>query len=464
MTDGLAGVTSELDACAASFVKRHRLPGATVGVVHGDSLAWTCGVGFADLPERRASATDHLYFVASVTKTFTGTAVMQLRDAGRLGLDDPAVAHLPELRQADSPFGNIETVTIRRMLSHESGLVSESPGTDLAGSVYQGVARETLQRAEDIGVKVAPNLQWKYSNLAYQLLGEIVTRVSGRPYADYVRKEILEPLGMGSTRFDPLPRDLAGRRATGYAARTFSDELEVAPTMGPVWAEAGLWSSVEDLARWVSFQLGAHGGSGTSPVLAASTLRDMHKPRYLADDGWNVAWGITWFAVRRDDVIWIQHSGGWHGFSSDICFDPVSGVGAIALVNGVVAAEELAMEAAAIARRAVNAAAPVIEPPAPTPEPFRPLLGIYAEAALGSFLRLEWRDGKLTFVDPAAPGSCPTLSPTDDPDVFLIDPGVRQSGETAIFRRRADGRVASVLFASTTHLRLDAVDPCRAGS
>jgi CubicO group peptidase (beta-lactamase class C family) len=460
MTDVVAGVASELDACAASFVKEHRLPGAAVGVVHGDSLAWSSGVGFADVPARRASAADDLHFVASVTKTFTGTAVLQLRDAGRLTLDDPAVAHLPELRQAESPFGNIETVTIRRLLSHESGLVSESPGTDLAGSLYRGVAQETLQRADGIGVKIAPNLQWKYSNLGYQLLGEIVARASGRPYADYVRREILEPLGMCSSGFDPLPGDLAKRRATGYAARTFSDDLDVAPTMGPVWAEAGLWSTVVDLARWVSFQLDAHTAAPASTVLAAATLREMHKPRYLADDQWNVAWGIAWFAVRRDGVIWIQHSGGWHGFSSDVCFDPATQVGAIALVNGVGAADSLAMDLAAIARRAVGAVAPAVEPPSPTPEPFRPLLGIYTEPALGSLLRLEWRDGNLTFVDPDNPGVCPTLSATDQPDVFVVGSGVRQSGETATFRRRADGRVASVLFASTTLARLDTVDCC----
>ncbi|MGA2473206.1 MAG: serine hydrolase domain-containing protein [Acidimicrobiales bacterium] len=459
MTNELTEVASELEACAASFVKEHRLPGAAVGVVLGDSLAWSSGVGFADVAERRTSAADDLYFVASVTKTFTGTAIMQLRDAGRLALDDPAVAYLPELRQAESPFGDIETVTIRRLLSHESGLVSESPGTDLAGPVYEGVAQETLQRAGDIGVKIGANLQWKYSNLGYQLLGEIVTRVSGTPFADYVRREILEPLGMSATRFEPLPGDLEHRRATGYAARAFSDDLEIATSMGPVWAEAGLWSSVEDLARWVSFQLRAHRESDPLTVLAASTLRDMHKPRYLADDGWNMAWGITWFAARRDDVIWIQHSGGWHGFSSNVCFDPTTQVGAIALVNGIGAAEVLAMELAAIARRSVSAQAPAIEPPAPTPEPFRPLLGIYSEPALGSLLRLEWRDGKLTFVDPGNPGSCPTLSATDDPDVFLIEPGVRQSGEKATFRRRLDGRVASVLLASQTHIRLDTVSP-----
>jgi hypothetical protein len=106
------------------------LPGAAAGVVHGDGLAWVAGAGFADTGSRTPSHPETLYGIAFITKTFTGTAIMQLRDAGRLDLDDPAVAHLPELRGAVSPFAAIKAVTIRRMLSHESGLATEPPGTD----------------------------------------------------------------------------------------------------------------------------------------------------------------------------------------------------------------------------------------------------------------------------------------------------------------------------------------------
>ena len=131
MTSPVAKITDELEAKAAAFVKEHRLPGAAVGVVHGDDLVWSAGVGFADVASRRPPDTSTLYRIASITKTFTGTAIMQLRDEGRLHLDDPIVAYVPELRDAASPFGPIETVTIRRMLSHESGLAGDPPGHGL---------------------------------------------------------------------------------------------------------------------------------------------------------------------------------------------------------------------------------------------------------------------------------------------------------------------------------------------
>jgi CubicO group peptidase (beta-lactamase class C family) len=442
MTGLAAAGAGELEAKLTEFVRENRLPGATAGVVHSGELAWTASVG-----------------IASITKTFTGTAIMQLRDAGRLNLDDPAIGYLPELRAAISPFAAIETVTIRRMLSHESGLGSEPPGTDWSVPAYQGAVEVTLARASDIILTLPPNLQHKYSDLAYQLLGEIVTRVSGTPYPQYVQESILDPLGMSATAFEPLAQPLPDRRATGYDWRALSDELDPAPAMSQVWAEGGLWSCVADLARWISFQLGAYRQPAEdSPVLSAASLREMHKPRYLADDDWTSAWGISWCANRRDDVIWIQHSGWLPGFTTTVCFDPREQVGAIVLVNGTTGSAEIGPDLASAARRLVRSAPAVPQPPAPVPAQYRPLLGMYARPGLGGWvLRLEWRDGKLTFVTPELASWRLAIEPTSTPDTFVAEPGSFFSGENVIFRRRADGRVISVLLVASTLLRLDQV-------
>lgn len=452
-----AGIASRLEAKAAAYVKENRLPGAAVGVVHGNDLVWSAGVGFADVASRRAPDTSTLYRIASITKTFTGTAIMQLRDEGKLNLDDPAVKHLPELRAITTRYGEIEHLTIRRLLSHESGLQSEPPDTDWRRASYDGSIERNLLRLSEVGATVPPNTQQKYSNLAFQLLGEIVARLSGKAYVDYMRTEILDPLGLTSTAFAPLPDRLAKRCATGYAGRFVSDELEVSVDAPTTFAEAGLWSCVDDLARWISFQLREDGGPRSgSQVLAGDTLREMHVPRYLGDAEWTEAWCIAWYATRKDGVIWIQHSGGLHGFRSDVCFDPRHRVGAVALINGVGDAPTLAMELAGIAREAVIALPPRVEPPAPMPAAYRPLVGLYFAGDIGVVMRVEWRDGKLTCVMPADPVQ-PTLTPTGDPNVFRIDPGVRQSGELAVFRRLADGRVASLFFAAGTYVRLEPV-------
>jgi hypothetical protein len=185
----------------------------------------------------------------------------------------------------------------------------------------------------------------------------------------------------------------------------------------------------------------------------------MHQPHYLVDAAWTQARGIGWGAYRREDAVWIQHSGGLPGYRSNACFDRDSRVGAVVLINGGGDAAALAMDLAGIGRRAVLARPRRIEPPAPVPDGWRSLLGLYA-TPLGPdgadhVLRLEWRDGKLTFVDPAEPGWRPVLEPGGEPDVFVVGPGHRQSGELVRFRRRADGRVTSAFLAEFTLVRLD---------
>src|SRR5215470_14791736 len=464
MAGSVADGAAEFETKLATFVRENRLYGASAGVVHGDQLAWSGGAGFADIAASRPAGRDVLYRVASITKTFTGTAIMQLRDAGKLDLDDPVVKWVPELADSATPE-TIGGVTIRRLLSHESGLVSEPPGTDFMAKQpsYQGVAVHTLERVSEIFTAVPPNTQLKYCNLGYQLLGEIVSRLSETPYPQYVAEQILAPLGMASTGFEPLAPELASRCAVGYAGRAFSDELAVAPSMPPLWAEGGLWSTVSDLARWLSFQLAAHpevtadGGQAESPVLAAATRREMHKPRYLSDEEWSSAWGISWYAVRKDDVTWVQHSGRLPGFESNACFDRASRVGAIVLVNGSADVPSMAMSLAARARELANAAAPRLTAPAPTPTDLRPLLGLYAPPDMSLLLRVEWRDGKLAIVEGSGPGETILVERGSEPESFVVAPGFRQSGEPVAFERRADGAVTSMLLGGGSVVRLDPV-------
>jgi CubicO group peptidase (beta-lactamase class C family) len=463
MTGPVAGGAAEFEAKLAAFVKDKRLYGAAAGVVHGDELAWSGGAGFADVATGRPAAADTLFRIASITKTFTGTAIMQLRDGGKLDLDDPAVQWLPELTASGTPQA-IGRITIRQLLSHESGLMSEPPDTDwtLLSPAYQAVAAENLARAAEIIAVIGPNMQTKYCNLGYQLLGEIVHRASGTPYPAYVRREILDPLGLSGTAFEPVDDALAARCATGYSARAFSDELEIAPHVD-AWAEGGLWSSVEDLGRWLSFQLRAHDDQPEdSPVLAAESRRAMHRPRYLTDETWTQAWGISWYAARKEGVTWVQHSGGLHGFTSNACFDREHKVGAVVLLNGEAEAPALAMELAAIGRRLAQAAPPKLALPQAAPEEYKPLLGLYCFPGSAELRQLEWRDGKLAVLNPADRAESMPLLPAGDRDTFVVGPGFRDSGETVRFSRQATGQIASVYIGSSTLLRLDPVAPERA--
>ena len=318
--------------------------------------------------------------------------------------------------------------------------------------MYEGDPAANLARAGEIATTVPPSTQQKYSNIGFQLLGEIVARVSGTPYAQRVRETILDPLGLASTSFEPL---------AGRARGTVRDRLRRARVQRRSPAVAGdaersrpravcgrAWS---DLARWISAQF-------TEDVLPATTLAEMHRPRYLGDAAWTEAWGIGWYAVRRESGIWVQHSGGLHGFTSNVCFDPKEKVGAIVLVNGDSSPSGICMDLADIGRRALTAAPRPIEPPAPLPPEWDDLLGLYADPEYALLVRVEWRDGKLSLLAAGEDEWRPTLAPTATADRFVVSPGVRESGEACVFHRRPDGRVASMMVATTSLRRLDPVD------
>ena len=266
MTSPVAKITDELEAKAAAFVKEHRLPGAAVGVVHGDDLVWSAGVGFADVASRRAPDTSTLYRIASITKTFTGTAIMQLRDEGRLHLDDPLVAYVPELRDAASPFGPIETVTIRRMLSHESGLAGDPPGTDWSTPpVYEGlIAPQPGAGRRDRHADPA-------EHAAEVLEPGVPVARRGRVACD--RRAVRRPRALGDPRTARHDEHVSSSRCPTRRSRAAppgttrggSPTSSASPTSRvTVWAEGGLWSCVSDLARWISFQLREDAGRATA--------------------------------------------------------------------------------------------------------------------------------------------------------------------------------------------------------
>ena len=160
--------------------------------------AWSDGVGFADIEDRRAASAETVFLWFSMTKIVTATAIVQLSERGGLGLDDPVSGYV-----ADFPSGDRgRRVTIRHLLSHSAGLANPipigwvrpatAPANDLREFTSPLLRKHSRLRSE-------PGARASYSNLGYLVLGEVIERASGRPYVDYVRANILDPLGMSST-------------------------------------------------------------------------------------------------------------------------------------------------------------------------------------------------------------------------------------------------------------------------
>ena len=470
----LAGVLPEIQQTVDDLVERHNVPGAAVGIVRDQRLAWFGGFGYADFEAERVPDEHTLYRVGSITKTFTATAIVQLRDAGRLGLDDPLVKHIPEFAVARNRFGPVEDVTLRRMLTHRSGLMGEPPLSHWETLVFPTM-EEILASLPNVEVSIEPDSAFKYSNLAFSLLGEVVTRVSGRPYVEYVHEEILAPLGMTETAF-ALDDRLRAQIATGYNPDIFAHPTVPSPhpLIDGMAAAGQLYSSVHDLAKWLAFQLsaydadapvgahgdGAHGdGAHGRAPLRSGSLREMHRPLYM-EPGWAAGYCLAWMAMRRGDNVYTGHGGGIHGFITQVLFNAEHRTGAVVLTNGISPAGEIAAEVLERVLAADKERQMQRRPrtrPAAAPEELRRYLGFYVGAMGGQPLRVEYRDAGLRLVMPAA-GSAPPpppmlLEPAEQPHVFTVK-NLRYAGEPLTFRLAPDGSVTGFSASGFVYKRL----------
>jgi CubicO group peptidase (beta-lactamase class C family) len=471
----LPSATDALRRQAADLIAEHDLPGAVVGLVAGpepdDALAWWHAFGWgggpaspdpAD-PSRRALDADTLFRVASITKTFTATAIVQLRDQGKLRLDDPLVKHLPEFAAVVNPFGPIEDVTLRRVASHSSGLMGEPP-TDHWSTLRFPTREEWLAVLPQVRVAIPPGSAFKYSNLGYTLLGEVIERLSGRPYVDYMREAIFEPLGLASTTYE-LRDVLRPRAAPGHQPHPFEDFAEPAPPspLNGMAAAGQLWTTARDLSRWISvhFRTDAPERSGAQ-ILAGRSMTEMQQASYV-EPGWVGGYGFGWRIVRRGDRIYHGHGGSVPGYRSQILFNASLQVGVIVLIDGVGAVDEIAarlMDTLSEQVQAAEATRPNA-PPTPTQPEYRRFLGQYRMVHLADIVaRVESRGGKLHLKDgPASPfpGAPPTvLEPTDQPLVFMVRGG-RYAGEPLTFSIGDDGTVRGFRAAGFTYTHL--LDP-----
>ncbi len=198
-------------------VAYEQLPGVSAAIVHDQDLVWSRGFGYADVESEVAVSPQTIFSICSVSKLFTSIAVMQLRDAGKLNLDDPVEEYLPwfDIQQT---YTDVPPATVRGLLRHSSGLPRESPFPYWTDPAFPFPTREEMrERLSSQRTLYPTDRYFQYSNLGMALLGEIVSAASGMPYDSYVRQRILEPLGMTDTTTD-LPLPLAGGQlATGYA-------------------------------------------------------------------------------------------------------------------------------------------------------------------------------------------------------------------------------------------------------
>ncbi len=366
-TDVVARVEGIVERFAAGGPGRGQ-PGVAWGVVADGALALSGGTGTLRAGEDRRPDAGSVFRIASMTKSFTATAVLALRDAGRLALDDPVARHVPDLAAVALPTTDSPALTLRHLLTMSGGLPTDDPW----GDRQQGLDLEAFGAFLRRGLSFAwvPGTTFEYSNLGYAILGRAVAAVTGQDYADAVRRLVLDPLGLTSTVYradevDPARLAVGHRPAPARPGAAAGANGATAGLDGTGWEEVpfdpygafapmgGLFSSVADLARWVAGFTDAFpprdAPDGGHPLSRPSRreMQQQHRAiptRVLApavdEPAVGRGGGYGFGLVAEHDPqrgMFVGHSGGYPGFGSHMRWHPDSGLGVVVLANSTYA-------------------------------------------------------------------------------------------------------------------------------
>lgn len=302
------------------------LPGVAVGVVSDQQLVWSKGFGYADIKAKRPMTAETRFRMASNSKLFTAVAIMQLREEGKLRLDDPVAQYLPWFKA--KPAGDDDgPITIEQLLSHSAGLQRE------AGDHWESLKFPTPAEFENLyperQAAFAPATRWKYSNLGFTVAGRVVEKVSGESWAAYVQHNIFDPLGMSASSVDKNVPELT----VPYGRRMPDGTREVLPFIDSrgMASATGLTSNVEDMAKFMSAQF-RRGPRGGNQIVSSGSWREMLRIRSV-DEDWKHGTGLGFDVKRVNDRTYVGHGGGYLGNTTQTLIQLNDKVGVIVLTN-----------------------------------------------------------------------------------------------------------------------------------
>lgn len=321
----------------ADALKKHGIAGSSFMFIHNGRVAAKEFYGLANVGQSRKVDEETIYHWASVTKTFTGVAIMQLRDRGMLRLDDPIVKHIPELRGVHNPFGDMSEITIRHLMSHSAGFRGATwPwGGDKDWHPHEPLRWEQLvAMIPYTEILFKPGSRFSYSNPGIIFLGRVIELLTTDDYEVYVDKNILKPLEMYRSYFDNTPYHLARHKAQSYFLR----EGKLVPARpetntGITVSNGGLNAPLGDMAKYINFLLGGPDKQSVyDQVLKRSSLEEMFQAQVSVGEaaaapsgqgqGRKEAMGLTFFIEDNFGQHFIGHSGGQNAFISHFFIKP----------------------------------------------------------------------------------------------------------------------------------------------
>ncbi len=339
-----AAVAQALEPFIAREVERKGLPALSIALVDDQAIVWAKGFGFADPKTRKPATAETVYRVGSVSKLFTDLAVMRLVEQGKLDLDAPVTRYLPDFKPklGDRPFGKarVAQITLRQMMAHRSGLVREPPVGNYFDDASSSLA-DTVKSLNATELVYEPETRTKYSNAAIATVGYVLEVTQKERFPEYLRREILDPLGLKKSGFEPAPeltKDLAKALMWSYHGRTFD-----APTFELGMAPAGsMYSTVNDLGRFLSV-LFAQGKGPGAQIVKPATLQQMwtrqfaHSQVAQNSKAEERNFGIGFMLSELEGKRRIGHGGAIYGFASELAALPDEKLGVVVVASKDVA-------------------------------------------------------------------------------------------------------------------------------
>jgi len=348
---------AQIDAFQPRFeaaLTRHGVVGGGFAFVHGPATATEFNFGVAKQETKQPIDVETAYNWASITKTMTAIAILQLRDRGLLSLDDPAVRYVPELRQVHSDYGPIDAITIRHLLTHSAGFRNPTwpwDCDDASNCDWQPFEPTRWTQVAAMlpytHIAFTPGSRWSYSNLGYVFLGQIIQRLSGDDFEVYIDKNILKPLEMHASYFDRAPYFLESHVSASYLRA--GGKLTPQPfnfDTGITTSNSGLKAPIPDMVKYLRFLIGDPANRRYDFVLKRGSLEEMWTgvlpaiepgqaptPYTAGPHGAQPKMGLGFFIVESAGHRYIYHDGDQGGFSSELLIDPAGHSASILAVN-----------------------------------------------------------------------------------------------------------------------------------
>jgi CubicO group peptidase (beta-lactamase class C family) len=306
---------SATDAFVTAVIQKYEVPGLALSVVRDDQVVYARGFGVERLGASEPITSRHLFHFASVSKPFVATAVMQLVEEGRMELDAPVADYLPYFQLADPRAGEI---TIRQMLDHTSGIPDVDDYEWARPQTDEGAAERYARELRTERLIGPPGGQWQYSNRAFDTLADVIARVSGQLFEDYMTERILDPLGMVESTFF-YPESNPELRVSGHLPGVPPRVSGVYPYNRRHAPSSTLNSSADEMSRWVRANLRKGELEGARILDSASYEELWARSVQVRED---VYVGLSWFVRDHGGATMISHGGGDTGFRSYIVLLP----------------------------------------------------------------------------------------------------------------------------------------------